>query len=1147
MRKIFFLGFLSLLFIGMSAAPKHMSPAKMQELAAQGKVKQLPANFNKIHKESTKGLGIRSTGQKAFQTALPTMAPTDEKALKKNARRVATRSMTGGADIYGYLAFELTGEVWPGIFELSQTGAEQLYIDPVFWEYGDQGSNGWYNNGLIQGVQTVVFMGYLNDYFTFSYDYADGTDLQFNRIDLQSTDIFMLINAYNPDDGCVYGYAYNWLDDANIWWVKGDFDNIEAAEPIKFASDDFCYSLCYNSAEGCFYGVNINQQFVKVDLEGNQTVVSEVPNANEMATYVTGIVYSPVNNVYYWNYNDVDDNAGLYSITPAGEFNLVTTYFSGEEFTFLFTTDEVIDPTKPERPYFDEASFEGGSLSGTVTYLLPSTFADGADLPSPLNYTALLDGEVYKQGTANPGTVVAVDYTVKDSGFHVFGLYVTVDGVSSNTASSRLYVGNDTPLAPTGVTLTETEISWNPVKAGVNGGYIDTNAITYIVYLNGELIGETSETSFKVTIPTDETLSLYEAGVKAVCKGLESSVASSNKLVAGQPFNVPMYLEPTEDEFGLMIPYDANGDYETWNYNLSTGAVSVGYTWDPELPMDDYLFLPPVEITSTDYYYTFEMEAAIGSSSYPLEYVSVVYATAPNPSSVVGTIIDTYTPSAIARDEIWERTSGLWEVPAPGVYYIALHCTSEGDQYGLSARNFLLEESAITMDSPKAVSDLTAVPGANGALEATVSFKFPTETLGGSAIPSNTNLTAVVTLNKTNGLYTVNGTPGSEGSVKVLTAQGDNIITVEVNNGELDSPKAQVAVYTGMSVPATPTNLVATASADMMSAVLTWDPVTTADIEGGAIDPSTVTYSVYTYVDFGFFQDWIELESGITDTTYTFTVAPGSAQDMYTLGVVSSNEIGSNNKVLYIQGIYLGTPYTLPYESIVTEEEGPTDGPWYTYKSIGDMTFNGGWFLDMISYYVDEYDDDAAAMVGYASGSAPWSGALGVPRFSTKGQDGVEFTINHNQGNLAANFKVYGDCYDATSLVLVGSYTTSQSDPSSMTTSVFELPDELLDKDWVQLYIIAEYSDQTKIFVMTGCEITSATTQILTTKAPTAVSGGKESIIVKGFSGKDITISTLGGVKIADGKVNANEAVYTVTPGIYVVNVDGKSVKVVVR
>ena len=78
------------------------------------------------------------------------------------------------------------------------------------------------------------------------------------------------------------------------------------------------------------------------------------------------------------------------------------------------------------------------------------------------------------------------------------------------------------------------------------------------------------------------------------------------------------------------------------------------------------------------------------------------------------------------------------KVDESGDYHIGFHAMTDEPQMS----DLRLDDISLTYVSdlgcPERVSDLTATPGANGALNATISFTTPTKTFGGDAL---TNIT----------------------------------------------------------------------------------------------------------------------------------------------------------------------------------------------------------------------------------------------------------------------------------------------------------------------------------------------------------------------------------------------------------------------
>lgn len=67
--------------------------------------------------------------------------------------------------------------------------------------------------------------------------------------------------------------------------------------------------------------------------------------------------------------------------------------------------------------------------------------------------------------------------------------------------------------------------------------------------------------------------------------------------------NVPFLYSPTNDDFKSFTVIDNNNDGKTWSYEKKKKALM--YRYSVKEQADDYVILPPIKITDTNYMYTF--------------------------------------------------------------------------------------------------------------------------------------------------------------------------------------------------------------------------------------------------------------------------------------------------------------------------------------------------------------------------------------------------------------------------------------------------------------------------------------------------------------------------------------------------------------
>lgn len=1104
------------------AAPAYGAPITLQkalQLKSEGKAK-------------TPVFPVRSKS-KALKGLKRNPISPFHKVMEQNAaraRKAPARVTPKGDNIYGFLGFTYDDLAEIGVYEFNQSLATIKWADALFYDEELSARAFALQDGVVKGYSNYVVWGYMFSSYYAEYDFETGEVLTLKENEnFENSFSYFSTAALNTNDGTFFGYGLFDEEPAFMSAPADDPFNYTLIAPAE--EDEACISICYNPTDASLYGVTSAYDFVKIAENGTQEKLMhlDVPDG---AQYITGLTFDPVSNLFYWNINTNNDDSWMATIDLATQsLDIYDELWYAEEYVSLFTTDVKVNPLQPQRPAVGTPVFEKGSLTGTVEFTMPSELAGGEPIKGAVQYRALLDGEVYTTGSAVPGETVKISYTVTE-GMHVFGAVAVYDGIESVPSSTRAYVGFDTPLAPAGVKLSDKEVSWNAVTEGVHGGYVDADAVTYTVSLNGEKVGTTSSTSIAVEIPQDIELTRYVAEVVAESNGLTSSVASSAPIVAGTPLNLPQFFAPDPKQFELCVPFDSNGDGAGWtlevNYDDDSYYLYSNYSNSSSIPMDDWLFLPQMTFGDADRFYSFSMEASLRNDYFYLENMEVLLCSAPTPENVVATVVEEFSPESSKYQTVDE----IFKVPAAGVYYIALHCTSVGDQYGLRVRNISIDDNNITAESPAAVSGLKAEESAPGQLEAKVSFTFPTRTVGGAELPADTSLTAHVSAV---GSTEVSGHPGESVSVLVATAQGNNDVKVYISSGDLNSPSASVSVFTGLDVPAGVEEVTATTTPDMLSMTIEWTPVTEGE-NGKYVDPAEITYDIYIRGEYGF----EFYEGGIKGTSYTYYVEPGSPQEFVQLGVMSVNDAGNNGYVTTASGI-LGTPYDLPILEDFDDDDNPFQyDPWVIY---GDSSMS-----EWAVYYTSSIDEKYADLTTNCLVAQGYEGAetsIGMPRFTTVGVDNVTVILDvcgdFNLPKTTILAAVYGK-----DPVEIGE--VSVQDEGFHKVSV-ALPAEFLGQEWVGLFINAQFENGDEILAIESISVVNDSGSGVAAAADKGVTvvGGHNSIKVSGLNASDVTVSTLDGRIAARASKVSGNASFQVEKGVYVVKAAGRKVKVVVK
>lgn len=1071
----------------------------------------------------------------------PTVAPlhAGRIAMASNAPQ---RITSGGTALYGYRTAGHS-QYDDGWYRFDANGFTMQWSDPLFTYDNGYGqlNSAWVRNGRLCGFDHWFQYGYFWGQEYYEIDLSSGMIVT-DETDEDCIDNGWFINAcYDPESDTIYGYG---TDDENesstALFMKTSGSNVFGYQIIanygKNAADyrKQCLAMCYNPTDKQIYGINMNGEFVTVDKStGNQTVLFNIDRP--LGMYVTGLAYSQIEGLFYWNYqyDKTDGNWGSDLCTinaQTHEIKTLESYEGGDAFSALFVIGQNVDASAPKRPELKSADFANGATAGSLTYTLPTEAVSGATLSGSLDWALKVDGRAKSNGQAAPGSDVTIPLELT-AGRHTFAFSVSANGAQSPELSTEMYIGSDNPKAPATVVLDDKNIRWSPVTEGVNGGYIDPEQVKYEVYLNGELLTTTARTLYQYTLPEDAPVQKWIAWVAAVYDGKKSMATYSEPLVAGAPWQLPVSIVCTEEMLELMKVVNVNGDDETWTYSdwdkgWYSGQVDEGTG-------DDWVFLPAIYFPDASHNYSFYMDAMRKANVYPDTWLEVKIGEYPSPEMMNRTILPLFT--AQSRD-YKEFSNPIFTVPEAGTYYIGIHCKSNVDMCGSIIGGIRVRDDNMQPNSPAAVENLTATPGANGALEADLTFTMPTKFVNGDAIPAASTVSATVTGAQS---VTVTGAPGAEVTAKVATVQGDNEITVRTSVDNVTGMVSVVKVYTGVSVPSYVKNLNGTVSADMMSIDMTWE-TPDAETRGGYVDPATTTYYFALYDPET--RDYTFTLAGTGINSATYHLPDGMPQDLYTVGLVAENVAGRSSRLMRMDAI-LGPAHQLPLSEDF-ESLGFTFNPWVNYTNDGSAVT---WTMLPLQDIATEWAGlTSVALVGYLrSENTEGEGTLGMPRFSPKGNNVVTVKVKYWAGDQAARLSFKGASYGTEATTL---HECPLSNTDEWRTAEFQLPASLMSSDWVQLYLNSLFGTGMNYCIVEDIKVEGDKAGLI------AVADGLGSIVpgegyieFKGYAGETAEIYTAGGGLAGRSTLSGDATRLSVSAGIYLVKVAGKSVKLLVK
>lgn len=1000
-------------------------------------------------------------------------------AIPAPVRLAAAAAAAGESTIYGYLNNTNLAGKKNGFYSLDPSKTDsgtflwQDYLTSMSWTI----YTGWYRDGRVCALDGVKLESQFMGYAYTEYDITNGDILLNEYIDLGDETTGMLpvflSSAYRTMDDKVYGFGYD-ADGTGFSFSVADargFTNVSAVKAAGYG--DVCVSLCYNEQDDLFYGVNTGGKLVQVDADGSQTelfdVASQLPGV--VTSAVTGMVYVPSLNAILWNAYFDDVTTAFVTIDIAtGKAEVMSNSAGAEIYAFLLTTEANAAAAAPAVAEIESCDFAGASLNGSISYTMPSKTQGGDNLVGTLDWTMLVDGVEYSHGTAAAGSAVTVDLNAVANGYRTFSLVVAKDGLKSAASILHRWIGSDTPLAPTDAVLTDTRVSWTAPTASVHDGYVDFDAVTYTVTLNGKLLGTTSETSLDYTLPQGEPFNSYTAEVTATYDSKTSEAAVSNFITYGEPLECPIHFRPEPEDFELMTTVNvdghkyADGSEDTWRFitadQMGFPAFASGYNGD------DWLMLPPMKLDNTSKAYRFEMEIGLVHDSDTEGTYEVCIGTSPTVEAMTRVII----PESHCLHMLGDILEEFFAVPDAGVYYIGIHAVTRTVSFHVSDIDISLSDR--DADVPTGVTELEATAGADGALTATVSFKMPLTTADGRLLDAATEITAEVASEATvpgkPGQNTpvaskqVKGIPGSLQTVEIETAQNYNNINVTCSVDGRVGKAETVLIYTGLVRPYLVNNFKAELSEDNLTVTLSWTPPTEGEEEGAIGD--SFYYEVYYYDNSWQYLD----EVGWDVTEYTLSMDAGTPLFYTTLGVMAHNAAGISYHIAGT-GFSIGEPMTLPWVNDLDNEATENN----TFIMRPSEEYNGTYWVpgNPASILSPIFAVDGnLAMMGYTvDGQTDLKAMVAMPKFTTAGLTDASITFNYWGGVASAQMRLLGQAYGMDEPVLIAEL---PKDAAGWTSATYTLPDELQNKGWVILMVDADIDDDQTYAIFSGYTLT---------------------------------------------------------------------------
>lgn len=790
-------------------------------------------------------------------------------------------------------------------------------------------------------VDDIYYAAYHTEYYGEYQLYINGYDTKtgervsqrYGDASGEATDV-----AYNPVDGKIYGCFCDpdSPDYSDYYFGTIDYNTGLTTRISALPRQMAAIAI---DASGKIYVIDKQQEKVGYTLTTVAADLYEIDGATGKMTLIgkTGLApeyrssacIDPVSGRMFWTVSPADECGYLYEVdTKTGQVQLVYTFPDDEEIVGLYIPAGATTADSPAAVTGLAADFPGGGVEGTVSFTLPATDMNGSPISGNLDWELKANDEALKNGSDAAGTTVSVPVSLREEGMYRFSVTASNDNGPSPETLLTVFVGHDTPVAPQVTASLDgnvVTVTWEPVTAAVNGGYINPEKVTYRVtrYPGATVIAEAATgTSVTDTIELPELLSAYHYTVEAQCSGIVSQPGESAKIIAGHI--VPPYTDDFNDikSFDFYTVINSNGDENKWGPYI--GNLQVSY--NSSLAMDDWLITPPVMLEAGKAY-CFSIDVLTGSASFP-ETFEVKWGR--------GNTVDDMTHTVIEKQSVahtvYVNYRGYIVPEESGLHYVGIHGCSDANMYTLSIDN-LAFGSALNAGVPAEATDLNPVSRTNGELRADVSVKAPLTDIAGKPL---TSLDRLIVKRDGSPVKTFESPAPGE----VLTFVDDvplcdtyRYSAVAVNaSGE--GPQVDNDVYVGVLAPSDPSNVKMVETENPGEVTISWDAPAT-DEKGNALDPQYITYRIYIQVSQ---TEMDAIYGNITGTSFTFKAIDNADTQEFVQYIVVAETLGGLSNGIPTSMMPVGKPYAAPYR-----ESFSYGAPW----SILGSNANGGaaWHL----------------------------------------------------------------------------------------------------------------------------------------------------------------------------------------------------------
>lgn len=859
--------------------------------------------------------------------------------------------------------------------------------------------------------------------------------------------------AYDVHENRVYALAEAIYDSreyyAFISYSPTDLSDVKVIK-TDIPADQYCNAITWDPRDGSIVGVSVTGDVLRFDKKtGNSTLLLSTGQAQDNV-YFGGLVFSPKDNAFIWAHlttsGGYTTGQDYYLIdTDAKTYKLITSQAKANginQISALMVNQQYVNPLAAAPVTITNDAFAAHAGAGDITVTLPNRLENGENIIGDLKLVARING-TNTEGTKElsyssrlPGEQVKCSIYGMQPGLHRISFYtVNSQGQWSRAMNLAKYVGYDTPCQPQEVTLTANKLTWQPVTQGIHGQNIAADGIEYTVWLDGEMLGTTTSTSYDMNFDPIE-LASHLAAVQAVNHDNASAPGYSNRITVGEYRTVPATIVPNTSDLMLSQAIDLDQDERTWGYNESNKAF-IKQKGATGAPNNDWLILPPVNFDDPDALYEISFEYRTGNYTEGIELLLSDKAEAATGTAIISKELNTNS----------QFTTLSTVLNAGGVKYLLFHPTKQ--QADIYVRNIKVTKTGGSASSPAAVADLVITPGAEGALTHQVDFTFPAVSVAGQALDPEAKILVTITGTGINAAPTT-GTPGSKGSINFSCKEGLTTVTLTPAINNIPGMPKEATFFSGEDVPGFVKNFSVTLGDNPYEVHLSWDEPGNIGQNGGWASSDDLVY--YIMIKRPGASKWSRTEP-IDFCDAVFTINEGFEQEHVQWGIMTENKKGCSN-LFPNESITCGPAYTLPMR-----ETMPGGYPEFNPIIVDDPTdeFIGSAGYANPAAIKPEYAVKAGNVIGLMPPDDEKAGKamIVLPYFSTEGIERPAVNIRALiDPDVTAQADVYATAYGMEP-VKIGSW-NGQTPGHGYTNLHFPIP-QFKNKKWVQVAVVGTF------------------------------------------------------------------------------------------